>query len=76
MASKTLDSQLQHYWPLLEKDEQRSILTFIKSFLKQKDTPQRVTIEEYNKEIDDAIKRVKSGEFYTHEQVVEMSKKW
>ena len=30
------------------------------------------TIEEYNKELDDAIASIEAGEFYTHEEVVEM----
>ena len=35
-----------------------------------------ISVEEYNKEIDEAMKRIKAGKFYTHEQVVELSKKW
>ena len=37
---------------------------------------QRISSEEYNKELDDAIARMDAGEFYTHEQVVEMAKTW
>ncbi len=79
MATKSLDTQLEHYWPLLGKEEKQSILTFIKSFIKVKDTSQiahRISLEEYNKEGHDALARVKNGKFYTHEEVEEMSKKW
>jgi hypothetical protein len=37
---------------------------------------QRISIEQYNKEIDEAMARMDAGESYTHEQVVEMSKTW
>jgi hypothetical protein len=78
MTAKAIDNQLNKYWPLLEKEEKQSMLTFMKSILKFKTAaaPQRISIEQYNKEIDDAMERVKGGEFYSHEEVVEMSKKW
>jgi len=37
---------------------------------------ERDTIEQYNKEIDEAISEVEKGEFYTQEEVEKMSKKW
>lgn len=33
-------------------------------------------IEQYNKDIDAAVKRMENGEYYTHEQVNEMLTKW
>ena len=38
--------------------------------------PKRISIEQYNKEIDEAILQVKKGEFYTQEEVEKMAKKW
>jgi hypothetical protein len=35
-----------------------------------------VSLEQYNAEIDEAMKRMDGGEFYTHDQVKEMSKVW
>jgi hypothetical protein len=32
----------------------------------------RITIEQYNREIEEAEKRVKAGEFYTQEEVEQM----
>jgi hypothetical protein len=37
---------------------------------------QRISIEQYNKEIDEAMARMDAGESFTHEQVIEMSKTW
>ncbi len=36
----------------------------------------RISIEQYNKEIDEAMARMDAGESFTHEQVSEMSKTW
>ena len=36
----------------------------------------RISIEQYNKEIDEAMEEINRGEFYTHEEVVKMSKNW
>jgi len=37
---------------------------------------QHISIDQYNKEIDEAMARMDAGESYTHEQVIEMSKTW
>jgi hypothetical protein len=36
----------------------------------------RISIEQYNRELEEAEKRVKAGEFYTQDDVEKMSKKW
>ena len=36
----------------------------------------RISVEQYNKEIDEAIARVEAGESYTQEEVEQMSKEW
>jgi predicted transcriptional regulator len=36
----------------------------------------RLSIEQYNKEIDEAMEEIKRGEVYTHAEVVKMSKSW
>lgn len=36
----------------------------------------RLELEQYNAEIEEAMKRMDAGEFYTHDQVKEMSKGW
>lgn len=37
---------------------------------------ERISIAQYNREIDAAMEEVKKGEVYSHEEVVQMSKKW
>ncbi|MDC6353988.1 MULTISPECIES: hypothetical protein [unclassified Robiginitalea] len=36
----------------------------------------RISIEQYNKELDESIAQIERGEFYTHEEVGERIKKW
>jgi hypothetical protein len=37
---------------------------------------ERISVSQYNKEIDAAIEDLKLGEVYSHDEVVKMSKKW
>ena len=37
---------------------------------------ERISIEQYNKELDEAEAEFERGEVFTHEEVIAMSKKW
>lgn len=37
---------------------------------------ERISVSQYNKEIEEAMQEVKRGNVYSHEEVVQMSKKW
>ena len=56
-----------------------TLLTAIKNILKYriKDTQsERISIEQYNKEVNEAIARVENGEFYTQEEAEKIMDKW
>lgn len=78
MSTKALEQELYKYLLLLNDAEKKSVLKLIKTFLgsRKEDVEERISIEEYNKEIDEAEAAIERGEFYTHEDVVEMSKSW
>jgi len=76
MATKSLDNQILQYLPLLEKDEKQSILSVIRSFLKGKEKPQRLTIEQYNKELEEAEARIDAGFYTTQEELEKESETW
>jgi parvulin-like peptidyl-prolyl isomerase len=59
--AKALEQELFQY--ILQLDEA------------EKKAPQ-ISVEQYNKEIDEAIARVEAGEFYKQEEVERMSKQW
>ena len=73
MPEPSLDSEFKKYWSLLSLVQKESILSVIKSFVIPHE---RVSVDQYNKEIDEAVARVESGEFYTQEEVKKMSKEW
>jgi predicted transcriptional regulator len=41
-----------------------------------KDQPKRVSIKQYNKEIDEAMARIDKGEYTTHEELIKESESW
>lgn len=75
--AKALERELLQYILQLDEAEKKSVLQILKTFLKgrEKKLP-RISIEQYNKEIDEAIARVEAGEYYTHEEVERMAKDW
>ena len=75
--AKALGRELLQYILQLDEAEKKSVLQMLKTFLKgrEKKLP-RISIEQYNKEIDEAIARVEAGEYYTHEEVERMAKDW
>jgi predicted transcriptional regulator len=76
MAS-VLDKELSSYLKQLNEREKKSVLLMLKAFLQGRSAEgQRISIEDYNREIDEAMAEVERGEVYTHKQVVEMSKHW
>lgn len=78
MSAQSLQQEFDQYWSKLSIVEKESLLAVAKNYVQLKDDndTERVSIEQYNKEIDEAMARVDAGEFHTHEEVVEMSKNW
>jgi predicted transcriptional regulator len=75
MQAKGIEQEMNTYFMQLSLAEKKSVVQMIKTFLQRsnKDTGQ-VTLEDYNKDIDEAMAEVARGEFYTHEEVVKMAK--
>ena len=75
--ANTLDQEFYSYFMQLTEEEKKSVLQMLKTFVKgRKENPERITLEQYNKEIDEAMEEVKKGDVYTHEEVVKMAKDW
>jgi hypothetical protein len=58
----------------LSKQQKKALIAFLQS--SGIEPTGRISIEQYNKEIDEAMAEMDAGEFYTQEQVEEMSKTW
>ena len=76
MTTNALDNQLQNYWALLGLEEKKSLLSYIQTILKPKDATKRLTIEEYNKELEAAEARIDAGHFTLHEDVLKQAETW
>ncbi len=77
MITGALDSEIQKYLPLLGNEEKQSILSVIKSFLSlKKENSETINIEQYNKEIDEAMARINNGAFTTHEDLEKEMELW
>jgi len=75
--ANALERELLHYIFQLDEAEKKSVLQMLKTFLKDREqytTP--ISIEQYNKEIDEAIARVEAGDYFTQEEVERMAKDW
>ena len=75
--ANTLEKEWKNYFLQLNEAEKKSVVLMLKIFLHgRSEDAGRISIEQYNKEIDEAMEEVKRGEVYTHEEVVKMSKDW
>jgi hypothetical protein len=75
--ANTLEQELFRYILQLDEAEKKSVLQMLKTFLKGRDIePSRISIEQYNKEIDEAIARVEAGAYYSQEDAERMAKEW
>lgn len=78
MSAKTIDSEIAAYLPLLGEGEKKSLLGIIEAFLKLKrpDHGERISIEQYNAELDEALARIKSGKYHTQEEAEAEINEW
>ena len=76
MAS-ILDKELLQYFMRLDEPQKRSLLEMMKSFLKtggESLTP--VSIEQYNRELDEAMQRIEKGDFTSLEELEKGMRSW
>lgn len=58
----------------LSKQQKKALIAFLQS--SGIEPAGRISIEQYNKELDEAMEEVKKGEVYSHAEVVKMAKNW
>lgn len=77
MVYSTIDKELISYFTLLDDRQKETLLEMIKSFLKPgNSSTERISIEQYNRELDEAIERIEKGEFVTMEELLKEMKTW
>lgn len=60
----------------ISQEEDKGVLEFISAVLKEHTSGRRTSKKQYNKELNDAMKRMDDGHFLTQEQVDKLAKKW
>jgi len=73
-----LETEIKELQKELEHVEDPRLIFLIRSLLSySKSKPEeRISIEQYNREIDEAVARFESGNYITHAQMKEISKDW
>ena len=73
MSTLTIRQKLHQF---IDKIEEKKVEAIYIIFENEIELGGNISVEQYNKEIDEAMNDIKNGEVYSHEEVVEMSKKW
>ena len=79
MPAITLDQEIKKYLPLLGVNEKESLLCVNRSFMllrKEPIAPTRLTIAQYNKELEEAEALMDAGEFTSLDEAIEQSESW
>ncbi len=69
METTVLKEEMLTYFSRLNREEQQSVLAMIKTFINSRNTELPVTLQEYNKELEEADAEIEAGDFITHEEV-------
>lgn len=75
MASTTTQQEMLRYFSQLNSEEQQSVLGLIKTFIGSRKNFEPQSIEEYNKELEDANAEIEAGRYIEHEEVKKMFSK-
>ena len=76
MEAMTIEDEMNTYFAQLRVAEKKSVVQMIKTFLQEREAEGYITIEQYNKEIEEAEAEVERGECYSQEEAIEISKGW
>jgi hypothetical protein len=77
MKEQALNQEFFSYFNRLSKGQKESMLSLVKSFLeKDNKKTKRISVKQYNKELEEAEKRISEGEYITQESLKEEAKKW
>jgi hypothetical protein len=76
MAITPVDKELIKLISQLNNSQKESLISFIKPFLKTGETTESSSIDQYNLELDQAMRRVKDGEFTSLEELEKEMESW
>lgn len=76
MKEQTLNQEFDFYYNKLSMVQKKSLLSMVKSFVGEKGKTKRVSIAQYNEDIEVAEERINSGQFITQQSLRKEAKKW
>jgi len=80
MATSTIDKEFYHYFIQLNEPQKISLLNMVKTFVGNGENEDEmfgpITIEEYNRQLDEAEAEFERGEVISHEEVKKLVKIW
>ncbi len=77
MVISAVEKELMQYFTQLDEPQKKSLLEMIKAFLKPDNEPEeRITTEQYNQQLDEAMERITKGEFTTLDQLEKEMQSW
>ncbi len=75
--ANVLEKEWQNYFVQLNETEKKSVLQMLKAFLNsRKENMEHISIEQYNKEIDEALEEREAGNYITQEDMEKKASKW
>jgi len=75
--ANVLEKEWYSYFVQLNEAEKKSVLLMLKTFLQKRSVDAgRISIEQYNKEIDEALAEVAAGNYITQEEMEKQAAKW
>lgn len=75
--ANALEQEWQRYFVQLNDMERKSVLLMLKAFLQRRnEETDRISIEQYNKEIDEALAEAAAGNYITQDEMEKRSAKW
>ncbi|HEY1039105.1 MAG TPA: hypothetical protein VGF30_06850 [Bacteroidia bacterium] len=76
MTATAIKKQLDNYLPLLTIQQQELLLQMAKSLLHVETKDQKISIKQYNKELENSERQVKKGKYITQSDLERESEKW
>ncbi len=75
--ANALEQEWHNYFVQLNDVERKSVLLMLKTFLQRRnEDTDRISIEQYNKEIDEALAEVEAGSYITQDEMEKRAAKW
>lgn len=73
MTTLAIREKLSNYMQVADDKKVKAMYALFKEDMQQEE---RITLEQYNKEIDEAIAEVKAGKYVTQEEMEKIASKW